>query len=326
LDVVTANIVEPLLIGHSTGVSSTALLVMALFWTWLWGPIGLLLTTPLTVCLVVLGKHVPQLESLAVLLGDAPALEPEISYYQRLLAGDDDEASVIVEQRLQQKASPVQVFDEVLAPALLLATRDHAREEITDTEHEFVLHAVRETVQQWTDTTTSEQRTISMEARHSPSTSLPAKILGIPARSEGSHLALDVLRASLDPTLYTVESLSTATLAAEVPTAITQEQPDLVCITALPPGGLSQARYLCKRLRSQFSDLRILVIRPGLQTDSEFDVEPTVQRLTEAGADRVAVSITEAQTMISQMLTPVRLRSAADEYPPTATELVPNQA
>jgi len=100
LDAVTANVVEPLLIGHHTGVSSLALLVSALFWTWLWGPVGLVLSTPLTVCLAVMGKHVPRLEFLAVLLGDEPALETDISFYQRLLAGDEDEANEIVEQHL----------------------------------------------------------------------------------------------------------------------------------------------------------------------------------------------------------------------------------
>ena len=133
LDAVTANVIEPLLIGRHTGVSSLALLVSALFWTWLWGPVGLILSTPLTVCLAVLGKHVPRLEFLAVLLGDEPALETDISFYQRLLAGDEDEASEIVEQQLQT-TSREQVFDEMLVPTLLLAERDRVREAISESE------------------------------------------------------------------------------------------------------------------------------------------------------------------------------------------------
>ncbi len=86
LELSTANVVEPLLFGHSTGVSPIALLAAAAFWTWLWGPIGLVLSTPLTACLVVLGRFVPHLEFLGVLLGDEPALDPEVTYYQRLLA------------------------------------------------------------------------------------------------------------------------------------------------------------------------------------------------------------------------------------------------
>src|SRR5215510_14305851 len=146
LDAVTANVIEPLVIGHHTGVSSLALLLMALFWTWLWGPVGLLLSTPLTVCLAVLGKHVRKLEFLAVLLGDEPALEPEISFYQRLLADDEDEASEIIEQNLQ-RLSPIEVFDELLIPVLILAAADRARQQISEAEYNFVIEKIRELVQ-----------------------------------------------------------------------------------------------------------------------------------------------------------------------------------
>ena len=80
LDLITANAVEPLLFGHSTGVSPLALLVAAVFWTWVWGPIGLVLSTPMTVCLVVLGQHVPRFRFLSLLLGDQPALAPHASF------------------------------------------------------------------------------------------------------------------------------------------------------------------------------------------------------------------------------------------------------
>ena len=96
LEVVTANVAEPRLFGHSMGVSEVALLVAAAFWAFLWGPIGLVLSSPLTVCLVVLGKYVPQLEFLDVLLGDEPSLDADVSYYQRLLARDQDEAAQLV--------------------------------------------------------------------------------------------------------------------------------------------------------------------------------------------------------------------------------------
>src|SRR5262249_55423048 len=90
LELVVANVIEPWLYGQSIGVSEVALLVAAAFWTFLWGPIGLVLSGPLTVCLVVLGRHVPQLGFISVLLGDEPALEANVRFYQRLLAGDQD--------------------------------------------------------------------------------------------------------------------------------------------------------------------------------------------------------------------------------------------
>jgi len=115
LDIVTAYIIEPLVIGAKTGVSSMAMVVSAIFWTWMWGPVGLVLSTPMTVCLVVLGKHVTRLEFLAVLLGDEPALEPELILYQRLLAGDEDEAHEILEKQFRTTARG-EVFDRVIIP------------------------------------------------------------------------------------------------------------------------------------------------------------------------------------------------------------------
>ncbi len=115
LELVTANIAEPLLIGHGTGVSPIALLVAAAFWTWVWGPIGLVLATPLTVCLVVLGQNFPPLRYFALLLGNAPALEPHIAYYQRLLAHDANEARQIADKQAQERGLD-QVCDDVLLP------------------------------------------------------------------------------------------------------------------------------------------------------------------------------------------------------------------
>ena len=116
LELITANVVEPLLIGHGTGVSPIALLVAAAFWTWVWGPIGLVLATPLTVCLVVLGQNFPPLRVLALLLGNAPALEPRIAYYQRLLSHDSHEAKQIAE-KVAEGGGLEKVCDDVLLPA-----------------------------------------------------------------------------------------------------------------------------------------------------------------------------------------------------------------
>jgi hypothetical protein len=99
-----------------------------------------------------------------------------------------------------------------------------------------------------------------------------------------------------------VRQLSTATLASEVIAMVAQELPDLIGITALPHGGLSHARYLCKRLRAQFPQVPILVVCPGLQEDPAVDVPTVIRRLTEAGADKVATSVTEAKAQISQMI------------------------
>ena len=101
LELFSNNVLEPWLYGASTGLSPVAVLVAAVFWTMLWGPLGLLMSTPLTVCLVVLGRHVPQLGFFDVLLGDEPALSPEVKFYQRLLARDPEEATELAEEYLE---------------------------------------------------------------------------------------------------------------------------------------------------------------------------------------------------------------------------------
>ena len=138
LELSTAYIVEPLLFGHSTGVSPIALVVAAAFWTWLWGPIGLVLSTPLTACLVVLGRYVPRLEFLGVLLGAKSVMDPEFTYYQRLLARDQDEATDVVNAYLRSHP-PETVYDEVLVPALVLAKHDRDSGELSPDDEQFHL-------------------------------------------------------------------------------------------------------------------------------------------------------------------------------------------
>src|SRR3990172_4834484 len=123
LELVTNNVIEPWLYGRHTGVSSFALIVAIVFWTSLWGPAGLLLSTPLTVCLVVIGKYVPQLQFLNILLGDEPGLAPQMRLYQRLVAGNREEADEIVEDFLKEKDLST-MYDELLIPTLALAERD----------------------------------------------------------------------------------------------------------------------------------------------------------------------------------------------------------
>jgi predicted PurR-regulated permease PerM len=138
LELIISNFVEPRLYGQVIGVSAVALLVAAAFWAWLWGPVGLILSIPMTACLAVLGKYVPQLGFFHTLLGDSLVLEPHVIYYQRLLAGDQEEAGDFVEDHLATHPAAT-VFDDILIPALVLAQRNRNREEITaDIHHSIV--------------------------------------------------------------------------------------------------------------------------------------------------------------------------------------------
>ena len=145
LELVCGNILEPWLYGKGTGVSGVAVLVAAVFWTWLWGIAGLLLATPLTVCLLVIGKHVPQLSFLHIMLGNEPVFEPKRRVYQRLLAGDQEEASESVDDYLEQRPL-VEVYDTLLIPALALAETDWHHGELDEARHKFILQSLKELI------------------------------------------------------------------------------------------------------------------------------------------------------------------------------------
>ena len=135
VELIMGQIVEPLVYGHSTGLSPLAVVIAAIFWTWVWGPIGLIISTPLTLCLVVLGRHVQNLEFLDVMLGDRPVLSPEASFYQRLLADDPDEAEEQAERYLAEKPL-LSYYDEVVLKGLQLAAGDIARGALTPAQIE----------------------------------------------------------------------------------------------------------------------------------------------------------------------------------------------
>ncbi len=151
IELLASQVMEPLMFGFSAGIGTLAVLVAAAFWTWLWGPIGLVLSTPVTVCLVVMGKYVPQLEFLNILLGDEPALEPSVRIYQRLLSLDQEEASDLVEE-YARKMPLEEVYDTVLLPALSMAKWDHHRNNLEDDRHAFVLQGIREIIDELGDT------------------------------------------------------------------------------------------------------------------------------------------------------------------------------
>jgi len=135
-------VVEPWLYGQSIGVSQAAWMIAIIFWTWLWGAVGLMLATPLTTCLVVLGRHVPPLKFFDILLGDEPVLTPDVNVYQRLLSRDEDEASEIIRQQ-SLTLSPIELCDRVLVPALVHAQRDVHAGLLSSDEYEYVLSAIR---------------------------------------------------------------------------------------------------------------------------------------------------------------------------------------
>jgi predicted PurR-regulated permease PerM len=300
LELVNNMILEPLLYGESAGVSEVGLLIAVAFWTWLWGPVGLILATPLTVCVVVLSKYVPQLDFISVLMGDEPVLQSNVSYYQRLLAGDQDEAEEIVEEYL--KTQPVeQVYDDVLIPTLVDVKRDVEFGRLEESSQQFVFTATRNILEELDSlkpktsaNPTASAKTTSTDGHHSAS-SPKVRIVGCPVRDEAEELALLMCRQLLVPTRYEMEVLADETLTSEVVDQVAEKIPALICIVSLPPGGLARTRYLCKRLRVRFPDTRVLVGRPGTQTANHRD------SLLDAGADKVATTIVELRDQVSQI-------------------------
>jgi predicted PurR-regulated permease PerM len=304
LELVTANVVEPRVFGHSMGVSEVALLVMAAFHAFLWGPIGLILAAPFTVCLVVLGKYVPGLEFLDVLLGDRPALESSVSYYQRLLARDQDEAVELVLSHNSSESAEL-VYDNLLVPALNHAKRDRHRGELTEADEQFVRQTTREILEDLGERLTAS----GLPGEGQPTTeALPRiRILGCPAQDESDRLALEMLRQLLAPERYDLELTEVDMLAGELVEHVAQRRPAIICIASLPPGGLAHSRYLCKRLRSRFREVKIIVGRWGEKGHSD----KNAKLLQEVGASQVTTTLLETRDRIAALAPVVAEQPAA---------------
>jgi predicted PurR-regulated permease PerM len=298
LEFVTANFVEPLLFGHGIGVGPLALLVAAAFWAWLWGPIGLLLSAPLTVIVIVVGKHVPGLKFLDVLLSDEPALGPAARYYQRLLAGDRDEATRLVEQHLESH-TPEVIYDEVLLPALVRARNDCNQNEVTSEEEEFIFRATGELLDEFL----AHVGPVRLEAGGAAPASvngradtprLDVRVVGCPAQGRADELALRMLEQVLQPLGVEVEVVPPRVLLGEAKGDEAPAEPEVIVLADLPPGGLTEARNLCRRLRARHPKARIYVGRWGEHDDEE----GARQYLKAAGADAVAVSQLETRRQL----------------------------
>jgi predicted PurR-regulated permease PerM len=298
LELASNMVMEPLLYGQSAGVSEVALLVAVAFWTWLWGPVGLFLATPMTVCLGVLGKYIPQMEFIGVLLSDEPVMESSTNYYQRLVAQDQDEAAALVEEYVKTHTLE-ETYDEVLIPALNAAKRDYELGTLTEEDKQFIIQATRGIVE---DLGSRQHQPplaplTPADAGTQVSTSTTStRILGCPAYDEADELALLMFQQVLDPIRYTLEIISAEVLTAEVLSIVEQEHLGLICISALPPGALAPTRYLCKRLRARFPECKILVGRWGLS--EEWDKPQALLR--EAGADEVGMTLAKTHRQVMQ--------------------------
>jgi len=287
-------LIEPWIYGRRIGISPTAALVMVAFWTWLWGPVGLILAYPLTVCLVVLGQFVPYLKFLDVLLGDRPVLDVSSRFFQRLLAHDVHEA-LHVAQEYRNEHSLAETCDRLLLPALVsagVALRDDA---LSEQEHGQLLRDCRQIAEEIARGTADggEEAADGRSAETAASSREDAAcVMAFAARDEADELATDMLRAILRPSRHCLRTFGPEVLAAEALASIGEEKPALVFILSVGPGGVTATAVLCRRLRKRFPQQRVVVGRWGLAEDAD----AVRQALVADGATQVVSSIAELQS------------------------------
>jgi predicted PurR-regulated permease PerM len=299
VELVANSFLEPVIYGRTTGVSALGLLVAAMFWTWLWGGLGLLLSTPLTVCLAVLGKYVPGLRFFSVLLGEEARLEPDVRFYQRLLAMDQDDATQFIEEELKQRPR-AEVFDQVLIPALSRCKRDRARDAIDDREQAFIWRVIGDLLEELAETPEVDLKTLAPAAHDAPMVPESVRILGIAASDHNDVLALRMLEVLLAPSgcrLSILEHFETPLQLAE---EIAEYDPQLVIVSHVPPSGSTVTRYLVRRLRARFQTLPLLVGHWGASGNSE-EIAAT---LTALGATLAVFRLAEARSRILDRLLP----------------------
>ncbi len=303
------NSVEPIIYGRTTGVSALSLLVAAMFWTWLWGLEGLLISTPVTVCLAVLGKYVPSLSFFSTLLGEEAELEQDVRFYQRLLALDQDGATEIAEEALKERPR-AEIFDSILIAALSRAERDFAREEIDERERAFVWRVVGEIVEDLDGSEELDLESVNTVPRLNPASAPPASaVLGVAANDHGDALVLKMLRQLLAQCGCPMEIMTSEQgPSLELIEAVAEREPQLVVLSHLPPIGLTPARYLVRRLRSRHPSLPLLVGR----WSETGNARRVTERLTSAGATAVLFNLSDARQRILQQFAPT-------EAPPFAT-------
>jgi predicted PurR-regulated permease PerM len=324
MELVTGNVVEPWLYGAKTGLSPLAIIVAAIFWTWLWGPLGLVLSTPLTVCLVVLGRHVPQFEFLDVLFGNEPVLEPHARLYQRLLAGDPDEATDHAEEILEEKYL-FEFYDEVAIPALLLGEHDRVRGVMGDRERRQVAASAMtmvvnldESAQQEIDDDQHESPVESNEEnrvvpKSDAEIDLPdgtdMKVLCAGGRGELDDAAAAMLAQVMEIQGAVTSRVSFAEIGAATIRGLDLKSVDTVVVGFLNMDSIKHARFLVRRLKRTKAAIRVGIVF-WAETIRQ-DAASSALLADDLNADFVAYNMVSAMTGALSNAPAVAIRVAA---------------
>jgi predicted PurR-regulated permease PerM len=251
VELVFAQWVEPIFVGHRTGLSPIAVVLCTIFWTWLWGAVGLLLAVPMTLCLAVAGRYVRALRFLHVLLRSEHSLPAPYRLYERLLADDPAGARAVIRGYVEAtpEGSPV---DDVLVPALTLAAADRRRDALS-TERNL---EVCETARLLGDAFEESPEAAAAPARAAQ----PGCVLLVPAAEAGDGVLCELLAGRLERAGIAAEIVDLATLSGELAARVVAEKPEIIVLTGLPPLGALRVRYLAKRLRAHVPAERLVAV------------------------------------------------------------------
>ncbi|MGE5610507.1 MAG: AI-2E family transporter [Bacillota bacterium] len=320
VELISNNVVEPWLYGSSTGMSTVAVLVAAVFWTWLWGIPGLLLATPMTVLLAVMGKYVPQLHFLNILLGDEPVLEPKTRVYQRLLAWDSEEAGELVDEFLGERPL-LELYDHVLIPALSMAEEDFHRGALDERRLAFVHQSIKDIVEDLADRRNlpnpgaSQVSAVNQETsgKREDQESTRLCVLCLPARDQADEIVAAMLSQILQTNGCQSRYIAQPALASEMVETAAQRQASIVCISAMPPAAAAHVRYLCKRLQARLEAATFVI---GLW-NATGDIRKIRERFHCGPTNQVVRTLAEAVEQISPLFQ--TLAAKANSKSPTPT-------
>ena len=283
LELVAANAVEPYLYGSSTGVSALAILVAAVFWTWLWGIPGLLLSTPLTVCVIVVGQHVPRLEFLGVLFGEKTVLDPSQRLYQRLLASDAKDAGKLIQEEVKA-STRIAVYDKVVIPTLSLVEDARHTEQLEGERAEVALQLMEDVLgEQWA---ASALEPLDRNG----------SIICVAVKDLADDIACQLLKQVLSDT-HTVETLASDLMSADVVETISRVQPKVICVVGVPPQAIRHIRVRCHQLRTRFPEITIVACVLSI----ECDLANVRSRIPMCDANHVVCSLEQAEVYLNSV-------------------------
>ncbi len=291
IEPVLGQVIEPLIYGHSTGLSPVSVVISAIFWGWIWGPIGLLLSMPLTLCLVVLGKHIERLEFLDVLLGDRPALNPAESLYQRMLVGDADEALDQAEALLKERKLE-EYYDDVAIPGLQLAANDSLRGVLTNEQLHGIMESICGVVVDLGDVAEVE-KSVGLQASWTEESSILC-IAGHGPLDEAicAMLAQVLGKRGIRARVVSHESVTRSQVASLDLSGVR-----LLLVSYIEgANSLSPLRYLIRRLRQRAGEAEIVV---GMWTQAEGADESERVQIA-VGADRYVTSLRDAVALAEE--------------------------